>query len=439
MGSDYSTYSFAELLSNIVDNRGKTCPVDEDGLPLIATNCVKNNTLYPVFEKVRYVNKETYDTWFRGHPEPGDMIFVCKGSPGNVCWTPDPVNFCIAQDMVAIRANEEIVDPKYLFALLRSPSTQARILNMHVGTLIPHFKKGDFKNLYFDIPNDKDIQKAIGEIYFRFSEKIELNRRMNQTLEGIAQAIFKSWFVDFDPVRAKAAGQQLPGLASYIADLFPDAFEASELGKIPREWKYRSLYSCAQYINGAAFRSSDFSPDWSGLPIIKIAELKKGITAKTKFTSKELKSKYLLNNGDILFSWSGSPKTSLDVFLWSGGPAWLNQHIFRVIPNRSIERSFIYSLLRYLKPTFIEIARNKQTTGLGHVTMRDMKDLQVVLPPDEILEAFHRIAGPLLDRVYCNMVESHTLTQLRDTLLPKLISGELRVPDAERFLTEVSS
>ena len=98
MGYEFTKYSFTELLSNIVDNRGKTCPVDKAGLPLIATNCVKNDALFPTFKKVRYVNQETYDTWFRGHPEPGDMIFVCKGSPGDVCWTPDPVNFCIAQD-----------------------------------------------------------------------------------------------------------------------------------------------------------------------------------------------------------------------------------------------------------------------------------------------------------------------------------------------------
>jgi len=363
----------------------------------------------------------------------GDLILSNSATPGLPMLM--AIDACIHDGWLLLR-NFKGIDKLFCYYLLLYE--RPNLVRQGSGSVFTNLKTAILKNHVVRIPPVKE-QQAIACILGALDDKIELNRRMNETLGGMAQAIFKSWFVDFDLVRAKAAGQQLPGLASYIADLFPDAFEASELGKIPREWKYRSLYSCAQYINGAAFRSSDFSPDWSGLPIIKIAELKKGITAKTKFTSKELKSKYLLNNGDILFSWSGSPKTSLDVFLWSGGPAWLNQHIFRVIPNRSIERSFIYSLLRYLKPTFIEIARNKQTTGLGHVTMRDMKDLQVVLPPDEILEAFHRIAGPLLDRVYCNMVESHTLTQLRDTLLPKLISGELRVPDAERFLTEVSS
>ncbi|MCA6127350.1 restriction endonuclease subunit S [Thalassolituus oleivorans] len=136
------------------------------------------------------------------------MIFTCKGSPGRVCWVPNPIDFCIAQDMVGIRANEKIVYPKYLFALLRSEETQNKILNMHVGTLIPHFKKGDFGNLYFDIPTDMEYQKRVGDAYFDFCLKIEANRQINQTLESMAQAIFQSWFVDFDPVKAKIAARE---------------------------------------------------------------------------------------------------------------------------------------------------------------------------------------------------------------------------------------
>jgi type I restriction enzyme S subunit len=154
MANSYTKYSFAELLSNIVDNRGKTCPVDEDGLPLIATNCVKNDTLYPVFEKVRYVNQETYKTWFRGHPEPGDIIFVCKGSPGNACWTPDPVNFCIAQDMVAIRANKKLVDPKFLFALLRSPTTQITPMPREAQQSMKHTGERGIKKSHSNLSNN---------------------------------------------------------------------------------------------------------------------------------------------------------------------------------------------------------------------------------------------------------------------------------------------
>jgi type I restriction enzyme S subunit len=193
---------FTEVLAAIVDNRGRTCPTSEDGTPLIATNCVRNDLLYPAFENVRYVSDETYRTWFRGHPQPGDILFVCKGSPGRVCLAPDPVGFCIAQDMVAVRADSNKIYPRFLFAQLRSRAVQEQIANMHVGTMIPHFKKGDFDKLLLELP-DENTQRFIGDVYFELSAKIDLNRRMNQTLEAIAQALFRSWFVDFDPVRAK--------------------------------------------------------------------------------------------------------------------------------------------------------------------------------------------------------------------------------------------
>ena len=171
--------AFTDLLSNIVDNRGRTCPTTEIGFPLIATNCVKNSILYPAFEKVRYVDRDVYENWFRGHPEPGDFVFVCKGSPGEVCLVPDPVPFCIAQDMVAVRADPEKVYPPYLFAALRSRATRDRILNMHVGTMIPHFKKGDFDKLFIPLPN-RDRQVFVGDWYLTMSQKIELTRILHQ-------------------------------------------------------------------------------------------------------------------------------------------------------------------------------------------------------------------------------------------------------------------
>src|SRR5437773_2352314 len=111
---------FDSLLAAVIDNRGRTCPTSETGTPLIATNCVRNEYLYPAYQDVRYVSLETYQTWFRGHPQPGDLIFVCKGTPGRVCLAPAPVDFCIAQDMVALRADKSKVYPRYLFAVLRS-------------------------------------------------------------------------------------------------------------------------------------------------------------------------------------------------------------------------------------------------------------------------------------------------------------------------------
>ncbi|MBX7021295.1 restriction endonuclease subunit S [Providencia rettgeri] len=161
MTSEY--VKFTDVLEHIVDNRGKTCPIGTVGTPLIATNCINGIDLYPAYETNRFVSSETYKTWFRGHPKPGDILFVCKGSPGRTCWVPDPVDFCIAQDMVAVRADKTKIYPKYLFAALRSHSVQSQIANMHVGTMIPHFKKGDFNKLLIPVLNRKE-QVEVGNM-----------------------------------------------------------------------------------------------------------------------------------------------------------------------------------------------------------------------------------------------------------------------------------
>lgn len=170
-----------EILSFIVDNRGKTVPTTENGHILIATNCIKNENLYPSYEKIRYLSVETYQNWFRAHPKPGDILFVCKGTPGRVCMVPDPIDFCIAQDMVALRANEAIVYNKYLLAVLRSARIQKQIEQTSVGDVIPHFKKSFFNQLLIPIP-PMQIQRIIGDYYFVFSEKVEINNKVNDNL-----------------------------------------------------------------------------------------------------------------------------------------------------------------------------------------------------------------------------------------------------------------
>lgn len=175
---DCNRVPLTELLSFIVDNRGKTVPTAPSGHKLIATNCVTNNTLFPVYEKIRYLSEETYQTWFRAHPIPGDILFVNKGTPGRVCLVPDPVDFCIAQDMIALRADESKIYPKYLFAVLRSREIQQQIYNTNVGDVIPHFKKQFLNQLLIPIP-ERSIQESIGDLYYVLSLKAERNKKIN--------------------------------------------------------------------------------------------------------------------------------------------------------------------------------------------------------------------------------------------------------------------
>lgn len=179
--TDCPRIPITQLLSFIVDNRGKTVPTAPTGRMLIATNCVTNKTLFPVYEKVRHLSEETYQTWFRAHPKPGDILFVNKGTPGRVCMVPDPVDFCIAQDMIALRADSNKIYNKFLFAVLRSSEIQQQIYNTNVGDVIPHFKKQFMDQLQIPMP-DTAVQKAIGDFYYDISYKIEINNKINDNL-----------------------------------------------------------------------------------------------------------------------------------------------------------------------------------------------------------------------------------------------------------------
>jgi len=360
----------------------------------------------------------------------GDVLLSHKGTVGKLAMVPldAPPFVCSPQTTFWRSLDPDAVDRRYLYAYMHSPHFRQQLDSRKGETDMADYvsltAQREFRVL---LPPIAD-QRAIAHILGSLDDKIELNRRMNETLEAMAQAIFKSWFVDFDPVRAKRDGRDtmLPGA---IADLFPDSFEDSELGEIPEGWHTKPIYGCANFINGNAFKSTDFSEDNSGLPIIKIAELKNGITGQTKLTINQYEVKYNINTGDLLFSWSGSPDTSLNVFIWTLGRGWLNQHIFRVIPHREAERAFVYYLLKSLRPAFIEIARDKQTTGLGHVTVKDMKRMQVVFASDKFIDTFDKIIRPIYNKIISNSLESQTLADIRDGILPKLISGELRVPD----------
>lgn len=237
-----------------------------------------------------------------------------------------------------------------------------------------------------------DVQNKVVAILSSIDSKIALNEKINDNLLAQAQAIFMQRFI-------------------------MDEIEGDE----------KALYDFADYINGAAFKPSECGDH--GLPIIKIAELKNGITDSTKWFDGFKGEKYLIQDKDILFSWSGNPDTSIDIFIWTHGKAILNQHTFNVKSNTG-HRWFIFLMLKYFKPEFSRIASNKQTTGLGHVTITDLKRLTFLFNED-VIEAFEHEVSPFMETIYSNMMENQRLEQLRDNLLPKLMSGEIDVSNIQ--------
>ena len=180
--------------------------------------------------------------------------------------------------------------------------------------------------------------------------------------------------------------------------------------RFPGHWDRQPLLSLAQWVNGLAFRTIQFSA--TGKPVIKIAEIKGGISGQTKFTQQTFDKSVLVRPGDLLFSWSGQPETSIDAFWWRGREGWLNQHVFRVTPGPRVDGTFFYYLLRYLKPNFVAIARNKQTTGLGHVTRRDLEDIVAAVPPLDEQRAIADILSTLDDKIELNRQMNQTLEEM---------------------------
>jgi type I restriction enzyme S subunit len=392
--------------------------------------------------------------------ENGDIVVARTGnSTGeNYIFTGDEETV-YASYLIRFKIDRHRANPFYVWYNMRSTAWWGFIEASKTGSAQAGANAKVLSLFPFKLP-DRKSQDAIANILKTLDEKIELNRQMNATLETMAQALFKSWFVDFDPVidNALAAGNPIPEplharaetrkvlgdkrkpLPDEIQKQFPSNFVFSEeMGWVPEGWEFQPVYDVAKFINGAAFKNFSFSDEPDSLPVVKIAEIKNGITGQTKFTNSQLDNKYLIENGEILFSWSGNPDTSIDTFIWDKGRGWLNQHIFKVSLHKESDRCFVYYLLKSLKPIFTEIARDKQTTGLGHVTAADMKRLRVLKPRQNLLDAFNSISIPVLDKWYENSIQSNHLERLRDTLLPKLLSGQLSIPDYETMLEQVAA
>ena len=274
-------------------------------------------------------------------------------------------------------------------------------------------------------------QRAIAHILGTLDDKIELNQKINKTLEEIAKVIFKSWFVYFDPVRAKAEGRPT-GLPPEINDLFPDKFVESEIGEVPKGWIVLSLDEVGIFRNGLALQKYPASEDSEPLPVVKIAQLRKGNTKGDNVFASNIPDEFIIDDGDFIFSWSGS----LLAKYWVGGKGALNQHLFKV-EEKMAPLWFVANWVHQHMPEFRSIAQSKATT-MGHIKREHLKQAKCVRPPKPLISVAEKIISPLIDRGIFAQKESKTLENLRDALLPKLISGELRITDAEKFLEKAN-
>lgn len=347
---------------------------------------------YPVWSGYRHVG--TSDVM--NCPQ-GTMVVVARGVGGTGDVKIAKEDCYLTNLSIAVNIDTAFCNPYYLYYkyLIKN------LKYLDSGSAQSQITIDDLKRLQIKLPS-LAYQNRIVAILKTLDDKIEVNRRINETLEAQAQALFKSWFVDFEPFKN-------------------GEFVESELGMIPKGWRVESLSSIADYINGLAMQKYRPEEGEEGLPVLKIKELGQGsIDDNSELCSPSLiGDKYIIKDGDIIFSWSGT----LMVKVWCGGKCGLNQHLFVVVPN-GYPRWFVYLWTKHHLDNFIRIAKDKAVT-MGHIKRGELDKAMVAIPDDDSLQKVDALMTPIYQQFIINELESRRLAELRDTLLPKLMSGEL--------------
>jgi len=448
----FVTVACDEYCLKVADGTHDSPKQTSNGKLLVTSKNVKDGRL--LLDSAYFISDEDYaEINRRSKVDQWDLLLTMIGTVGETCIVSQSDPIFAIKNVGLLKCGTEL-RAKWLYYLLRSPQGQQLIEQRKKGSTQQYISLTEIRNFPVSYPsNELEMQGAVSVLSL-LDDRITLLRETNATLEAIAQALFKSWFVDFDPVRAKAegrarqdgersgqprmpqasdlprpgaeAGAEAQGQPEYMdaatAALFPDSFEESELGLVPKGWTVRSLDSIADYLNGLALQKFPPSED-SWLPVIKIAQLRKGDTIGADRAGRNIKPEYVIQNGDVLFSWSGS----LEVVIWCGGEGALNQHLFKVT-SAEFPKWFYYLWTRHHLPAFQQIAASKATT-MGHIQRKHLTEAKVLVPPAEVIQRLGTRIEPLVERWLANAEQAQTLTQLRDTLLPRLISGQLRLPE----------
>ncbi|MEO7888840.1 MAG: restriction endonuclease subunit S [Vicinamibacterales bacterium] len=374
------------------------------------------------------VSKGTATRLSRHVLRPGDILFARRGVQAtglSAIVTERHAGALCGTGAIRLRLSSADLDPQFVSFWLSARRSIEWIKAHAVGGVMPNINESVLRLLPIEFPEIKE-QRAVATLLSAIDEKIELNSEVNRKLERLAAALFRSWLVDFDPVAAQRDGRRPIGVPAEAVHLFPGHFEESELGPIPQGWRVVPLDSVAEFLNGLALQR--YPPlDSDELPVIKIAELRIGTSVGADRCG-GVPPEYVIDDGDVVFSWSGS----LMVDVWCGGRGALNQHLFKVTSTK-VPKWFYLAWLNEHLPEFQAIAADKATT-MGHIRRFHLTEAKVLVPPEPLLDVMTRVHQPLLDQLIHNRLESRTLGELRDTLLGPLLSCDLTIKAVEKVV-----
>ena len=376
-----------------------------------------------------YVTQEKADSLSSNCAKPGDLVFTQRGTLGQVALVPKKGadRYLISQSQMKVTLDPEKADALFLYYVFISAEQQAYIVQNAITTGVPHTNLGILRNTPLTLPPLAE-QKAIAAVLGALDDKIELNRRMNATLEAMARALFQSWFVDFDPVRAKLDGRPPAALDPATAVLFPDSFQDSSIGPIPHGWNVGTIEDATSLIIDYRGRTpKKMGSDWSstGIPAVSAKNVKGGRLVRPdmfNFVSEELYERWMKDKlalGDILMT-SEAPLGEL-YYLALDARFCLSQRIFAMRANPAVcEPAFLYYWLESPACQTDIINRGTGTTVEG-IRQSELRRVSVLLPPLPIQTAAATFLAEWTEQIHRNEEQSRTLATLRDSLLPKLL------------------
>jgi type I restriction enzyme, S subunit len=402
-------------------DRGKNYPTHADrvvsGVPFINTGHIEPSGRL-TSDGMDYITRESFDRLRGGKVKKGDIVYCLRGSTIGKTARNHFAEGAIASSLVIVRA-KEIACQDYLYFYLSSPYGQQLAGRHDNGSAQPNLSVRELSSYPLPLPPVSE-QRAIAQLLGTLDDRINLLRETNATLEAIALALFKSWFVEFDPVRAKIEGRSPHGIDEVTAALFPDTLVESELGLVPKGWRVVSVYDISRVTYGAPFASKLFKAEPPGKPLVRIRDLK---DERPGVYTEEVHPKgYLLRPGDITVGMDGEFRA----YVWGGESAWLNQRVCVFHPINGACSAFV----RFsIAPLLAAVEASETATTVIHLGKNDIDRFKVVLPSPEILSAFADLANPIYDRLVANKQQAQNLAALRDTLLPRLIAGQLRIAE----------
>ena len=459
--NEWQTLTLADVCTVITDGAHQSPKTVSRGKPMAS---VKDLTRFGVdLTSARHIATEDFEALVKQgcKPHVGDVLIAKDGNSAldTVCTVDHPLDAVLLSSVAILRPDPKCLDSVFLKFYLSSPETIDYLKSNFIsGAAIPRVVLRDFKRAEIRLPS-LDVQRRIAGVLQSIDSKIDLNRRVNQTLEAMAQAIFQSWFVEFDPVKAKIAAKQegrdplraamtaVSGKADAELDalppeqyeqlaataaLFPDEMEESEVGEVPKGWSVGTLSNFTSFQNGYAFKTKDWTD--SGHPVVKIGNVKPGIIdlSGCSLVAHETVNgldRFALKKGDLLVGMTGYVgETGLVPALYS--VAYLNQRVGRISTVNGVsDIGYPFCLVR--DPAYKAYAESKaHGSAQANVSGKDLMDYQAVVPDAGVLKIFNAQVAKIINALLSYHEENQSLAALRDTLLPRLLSGELLVADA---------